>query len=112
VRARETKEAKQLIEDAKVLDRVGVFAIVLEKIPTSLAGKVTKSVSCATVGIGAGSACDGQVLVTNDMLGLNEQFHPRFVRTYAKIAESMRDAFKGYIKDVKGKKFPSQEESY
>ena len=112
VRARETAEARQLVEDAKVLDRVGVFGIVLEKIPSSLAAKVTKSVSCATIGIGAGPGCDGQVLVTNDMLGMNEQFHPRFVRTYAKVSETMRDAFKGYIKDVKGKKFPSIEESY
>ena len=112
VRAKETAEAKELVEDAKVLDRVGVFAIVLEKIPTSLAAKVTNSVSCATIGIGAGAQSDGQVLVTNDMLGMNEQFHPRFVRTYAKLTEVMRGAFRGYISDVKGKKFPSKEESY
>ncbi|HTX18977.1 MAG TPA: 3-methyl-2-oxobutanoate hydroxymethyltransferase [Bacteroidota bacterium] len=112
VRAKETKEAKQLLEDAKTLDKVGVFAIVLEKIPTSLAAKVTKSVSCATIGIGAGPSCDGQVLVINDMLGMNEQFHPRFVRSYAKLADSMRGAFKEYISDVKAKKFPSKEESY
>jgi len=89
-----------------------VFGLVLEKIPSSLAGKVTKSVSCATIGIGAGSQCDGQVLVTNDMLGMNEQFHPRFVRTYAKLTETMRGAFQNYIKDVKTKSFPSKDESY
>jgi 3-methyl-2-oxobutanoate hydroxymethyltransferase len=112
VRARDDAEAKQLIEDAKVLDAAGCYAIVLEKIPSSLAAKVSKSIHAATIGIGAGISCDGQVLVTNDMLGMNEQFHPRFVRTYAKLAETMRDGFKEYIKDVKGKKFPSKEESY
>lgn len=112
VRATETSEAKQLLEDARVLDGVGVFGIVLEKIPSALASRVTKSVSCATIGIGAGPHCDGQVLVTNDMLGMNEQFHPRFVRKYAKLTDTMRDAFKHYIRDVKGGEFPSKGESY
>ncbi|MFZ4621214.1 MAG: 3-methyl-2-oxobutanoate hydroxymethyltransferase [Bacteroidota bacterium] len=112
VRAKETAEAQQLIADAKALDKAGVFAIVLEKIPDGLAAKVTKAVSCATIGIGAGPACDGQVLVTNDMLGMNEQFRPRFVRQYANLTDSMRNAFKSYSSDVKGKKFPTKKESY
>ncbi len=112
VRAKDSAEAKQLIEDAKQLDKAGVFAIVLEKIPEALAAKVSKSVNCATIGIGAGSLCDGQVLVTNDMLGMNEQFHPRFVRKYANLSETMRTAFQSYISDVKASKFPSKKESY
>ncbi len=112
VRAKETKEAKQLVNDAVMLDKAGVFGIVLEKIPDSLAAKVTRSVSCATIGIGAGSHCDGQVLVTNDMLGMNEQFRPRFVRKYTNLSETMRKAFKSYISDVKSAKFPTKDESY
>jgi 3-methyl-2-oxobutanoate hydroxymethyltransferase len=112
VRATESAEAKHLIEDAKLLDKSGVFGIVLEKIPESLARKVSKAVNCATIGIGAGSGCDGQVLVTNDMLGMNEQFHPRFVRKYANLSESMRTAFQSYIADVKASEFPSKKESY
>lgn len=112
VRARESAEAKQLIEDAKILDKAGVFAIVLEKIPDALAAKVTSSVRCATIGIGAGAGCDGQVLVTNDMLGMNEQFRPRFVRQYANLSETLRKAFASYIADVKSSKFPSKKESY
>jgi 3-methyl-2-oxobutanoate hydroxymethyltransferase len=112
VRATDGTEARLLIEDAKILDKAGVFAMVLEKIPSSLAAKVMASVSAATIGIGAGSHCDGQVLVTNDMLGMNEQFHPRFIRTYASVAQSMRTAFRDYIRDIKAKKFPSKDESY
>jgi 3-methyl-2-oxobutanoate hydroxymethyltransferase len=112
VRAKESVEAKRLIEDAKALDKAGVFGIVLEKIPNPLAAKVTKAVSCATIGIGAGPDCDGQVLVITDMLGMNEQFHPRFVRKYTNLAASMRTAFQSYISDVKSSKFPSKKESY
>ncbi len=112
VRAKNSAEAKQLLSNAKILDEAGVFGIVLEKIPSALSAKVTKSVSCATIGIGAGASCDGQVLVTNDMLGMNEQFHPRFVRKYADVAGTMRKAFKQYIDEVKGKKFPTSDESY
>jgi 3-methyl-2-oxobutanoate hydroxymethyltransferase len=112
VRAREEAEAKELLEDAKILAKAGVFSLVLEKIPSKLAKTVTKAVPAATIGIGAGPGCDGQVLVTNDMLGMNEQFHPRFVRTYANLAETMRKGFKAYISDVKEKKFPSADESY
>lgn len=112
VRAKGSAEAKQLTSDAKMLDEAGVFGIVLEKIPDALATKVTGSVSCATIGIGAGSGCDGQVLVTNDMLGMNELFHPRFVRQYANLSETMRGAFHSYIADVKSSKFPLKKESY
>ncbi len=112
VRAKENAEAKQLIEDAKLLDKAGVFGIVLEKIPDVLAAKVTKSVSCATIGIGAGVGCDGQVLVTNDMLGMNELFRPRFVRQYSNLSDTLRAAFRTYSKDVKSQSFPSKKESY
>jgi len=112
VRAKDAAEAKQVLEDAKMLDRAGVFALVLEKIPESLGTKVSKAITAATIGIGAGAGCDGQVLVTNDMLGMNEQFHPRFVRKYANLSEIMRTAFTSYIADVKSKKFPSKKESY
>ena len=112
VRAKESTEAKRLVEDARALDKAGVFGIVLEKIPNALAAKTTKAVTCATIGIGAGPDCDGQVLVTNDMLGMNEQFHPRFVRKYSNLSESMRTAFQSYITDVKAAKFPSKKESY
>lgn len=112
VRATDRKEADQLLRDAKVLADAGVFAIVLEKIPTALARKVTKSISVPTMGIGAGPHCDGQVLVVYDMLGLTEEFKPRFVRRYAELAQTLRDAFTQYIEDVKSNRFPSKEESY
>jgi 3-methyl-2-oxobutanoate hydroxymethyltransferase len=105
-------EAKQILKDAKVLEEAGAFSIVLEKIPAGLAGKVTKSVGIPTIGIGAGAHCDGQVLVVSDMLGLNEDFHPRFVRHYAELAETIRRSVGSYIKDVKEGKFPAQTESY
>jgi 3-methyl-2-oxobutanoate hydroxymethyltransferase len=112
VRATERREAEQLQRDAKVLADAGVFAIVLEKIPAKLAKKVTESIPVPTIGIGAGQYCDGQVLVVHDMLGLTEDFKPRFVRRYAELAETMRGAFSQYIDDVKSKKFPNTEESY
>jgi len=112
VRATEKKEADQLLRDAKVLADAGVFAIVLEKIPTALARKVTNSINVPTIGIGAGPHCDGQVLVVYDMLGLTEDFKPRFVRRYAELAQTLRDAFTQYIGDVKSNRFPSKEESY
>jgi 3-methyl-2-oxobutanoate hydroxymethyltransferase len=105
-------EAKQLIKDAKILEEAGAFAIVLEKIPAALAAKVTKSLKIPTIGIGAGLHCDGQVLVVSDMLGLNEDFHPRFVRNYAQLAETIRQSVGSYVKDVKDEKFPTQKESY
>ncbi|PIO48870.1 MAG: 3-methyl-2-oxobutanoate hydroxymethyltransferase [[Chlorobium] sp. 445] len=112
VRAQDQAEAEQLIEDAEHLERAGVFSLVLEKIPSALAAKVTKKISVPTIGIGAGAACDGQVLVVNDMLGLNTQFHPRFVRRYANLEEIISAAVKNYINDVRQGDFPSQDESY
>lgn len=112
VRAKTKQEADELLNDAKVLADAGVFAIVLEKIPSELAKRVTKAVSVPTIGIGAGPHCDGQVLVVYDMLGMTEQFRPRFVRRYGELAESMREAFRSYIRDVKSKDFPTTKESY
>jgi 3-methyl-2-oxobutanoate hydroxymethyltransferase len=112
VRATTKAEASQLLEDAKVLADSGVFAIVLEKIPANLAKKVTETISIPTIGIGAGPHCDGQVLVVYDMLGLTEEFKPRFVRRYSEVAETIRAAFRAYIKDVKAGKFPTTKESY
>ncbi len=106
------EEAKRILHDATVLEEAGAFAIVLEKIPSTLSAKVTRSVNVPTIGIGAGVRCDGQVLVVSDMLGLYEDFNPRFVRRYAKLADSIRSAVSGYVKDVKEKKFPSKSESY
>ncbi len=112
VRAQTKREADELLEDARVLADAGVFAIVLEKIPASLAKRVTESVGVPPIGIGAGPDCDGQVLGVYDMLGLTEKFKPRFVRRYAELAETMRAAFRTYIADVKSKNFPTGKESY
>jgi 3-methyl-2-oxobutanoate hydroxymethyltransferase len=112
VRAQSKSEADELLEDAKILAEAGVFAIVLEKIPSSLAKKVTQAISVPTIGIGAGPDCDGQVLVVYDMLGLTEEFKPRFVRRYSELAENLRGAFRQYIGDVKAKEFPKKKESY
>ena len=105
-------EAAQIYEDALLLEESGCFAIVLEKIPASLGKKVSEALKIPTIGIGAGPDCDGQVLVTHDMLGMIEDFKPRFVRRYAQFAKDSKDAFKRYIKDVKAKSFPTQDESY
>jgi len=112
VRATEKEEADQLLRDAKVLADAGVFAIVLEKIPAGLANRVTKAVPVPTVGIGAGPGCDGQVLVLYDMLGLTEEFRPRFVRRYGELAGDLRRSFRSYIDDVKSGSFPTKSESY
>ena len=112
VRAQSPAEAKELLRDAQVLSEAGVFAIVLEKIPAALAKRVTAAVPVPTIGIGAGPHCDGQVLVVYDMLGLTEEFKPRFVRRYTELAEIMRTAFRKYIDDVKSKRFPTGKESY
>jgi 3-methyl-2-oxobutanoate hydroxymethyltransferase len=100
------------MSDAKILSEAGAFAVVLEKIPASLAKRVTQAIDIPTIGIGAGPHCDGQVLVVYDMLGMTEEFRPRFVRRYAEIAELMRGAFRNYIQDVKAGRFPSMHESY
>jgi 3-methyl-2-oxobutanoate hydroxymethyltransferase len=112
VRAKEEMEANKLIEDALKLQEAGCFAIVLEKIPANLAEKVTKSLNIPTIGIGAGSACDGQVLVIHDMLGLTKDFHPRFIRRYLNLFDDMSNAVSSYVKDVKSGSFPSKEEQY
>ncbi len=111
-RGEDKDEAAQILADAKALEAAGVFAIVLEKIPAGLAAKVTKAVRIPTIGIGAGPSCDGQILVYADMVGLTQEFKPRFVRHYANIAEEMHRAFLRYIDDVKKGKFPSKDESY
>ena len=112
VRATEEAEANRLIKDAKLLQEAGCFAIVLEKIPAKLAGKVTHMIQIPTIGIGAGPLCDGQVLVTHDMLGINKEFSPRFIRRYADLYDIMKGAFSGYIRDVKATDFPAENESY
>ncbi|NVJ86949.1 MAG: 3-methyl-2-oxobutanoate hydroxymethyltransferase [Algoriphagus sp.] len=112
VRAKEEAEAQKLLEDAKLLEECGCFAIVLEKIPASLAKKVAESVRIPVIGIGAGPDVDGQVLVMHDMLGITQEFKPRFLRQYADLQFIMTDAFQNYIKDVKERKFPNESESY
>jgi 3-methyl-2-oxobutanoate hydroxymethyltransferase len=112
VRAKEEAEAQRLIEDAKALEAAGCFAIVLEKIPAKLAEQVAKSVAIPIIGIGAGNGVDGQVLVVHDMLGINNEFSPRFLRKYANLYEQMHTAFQQYITDVKSGDFPNQHEQY
>ncbi|MFP4228892.1 MAG: 3-methyl-2-oxobutanoate hydroxymethyltransferase [Salinivenus sp.] len=112
VRARDEQEADQLREDARRLEAAGCFAIVLEKIPAALAAQVTESISIPTIGIGAGHATDGQVLVSHDALGLSTDFNPRFVRRYDRLDERITDAVEEYIDDVRERTFPSDEESY
>ncbi len=112
VRAKEEAEAQKLIDDAKMLEEIGCFGIVLEKIPAKLAERVAKEVSIPIIGIGAGGGVDGQVLVMHDMLGINKGFSPRFLRRYADLAGIMTDAVQNYISDVKSGDFPSPEESY
>ncbi len=112
VRAKEEKEANKLIEDAKHLEELGIFSLVLEKIPAKLAEKVAKTVKIPVIGIGAGSGVDGQVLVMHDMLGMTKDFSPRFLRRYADLNTIMTDAFKQYIQDVKTLNFPNEKEQY
>jgi 3-methyl-2-oxobutanoate hydroxymethyltransferase len=112
VRAQEEAEAQRLYEDALALAEAGIFALVLEKIPATLAQRVTQDLPIPTIGIGAGPHCDGQVLVLYDMLGLNKAFSPRFLRRYADLHSIVVQACKQYIQDVKSRDFPSQAESY
>ncbi len=112
LRAKEEAEAEKLIHDAQLLDEAGCFAIVLEKIPSTLAERVTKAVSCPTIGIGAGVATDGQVLVLHDMLGLNMGFKPKFLRHFAQLGEAVKGAVGEYIEAVKEASFPNQSEAY
>ncbi len=112
VRAREEEEATKLIEDAKLLQEIGCFAIVLEKIPASLAKKVAEQLIIPVIGIGAGGGVDGQVLVMHDMLGINKGFSPRFLRRYADLSTVITDAVSHYISDVKHSDFPNEKEQY
>lgn len=112
VRAREEDEAHRLIEDAKALEAAGCFAIVLEKIPAELAAQVAKEVTIPIIGIGAGNGVDGQVLVVHDMLGINNEFSPRFLRKYHNLFQEMLGSFHRYIEDVRSGDFPNEDESY
>lgn len=112
VRATDPEEAEEVRRDAHALAEAGVFAIVLEKVPAALAARITEEVRVPIIGIGAGRGCDGQILVTHDMLGLYTRFRPRFVRRYAELAEVMGDAFERYAQDVRSGDFPAEEESY
>ena len=112
VRAKEDKEAEKLIKDAKLLEEAGCFAIVLEKIPADLAEKVAKELTIPIIGIGAGGGVDGQVLVIQDMLGMNKGFSPRFLRRYADLHTIMTNAVQQYIMDVKSSDFPNEQEQY
>jgi 3-methyl-2-oxobutanoate hydroxymethyltransferase len=112
VRAKEGEEAEQLKKDAILLEKLGCFSIVLEKIPAHLAAEVAKSVSIPIIGIGAGGDVDGQVLVAHDLFGITQEFSPRFLRRYADLSSIMNDAVKEYITDIKSGDFPNEEESY
>jgi 3-methyl-2-oxobutanoate hydroxymethyltransferase len=112
VRAKEDEEADKLMEDAKMLERIGCFALVLEKIPAHLAQKVAESISIPVIGIGAGGGVDGQVLVIHDMLGMNNEFSPRFLRRYMNLFEGMTSAISQYVSDVKSADFPNEKEQY
>jgi len=112
VRAKEDAEAQKLREDAKLLDHIGCFAMVLEKIPAQLAKEVSESVDIPTIGIGAGGHTDGQVLVTHDMVGITKDFKPRFLRRYLDLFESIGEATQRYIDDVKSRDFPNESEQY
>jgi len=112
VRAREEAEARKLIEDAKLLQELGCFGIVLEKIPAKLAREVSQQLDIPTIGIGAGAGTDGQVLVTHDLLGLTQDFHPRFLRRYLDLFSTIQGAIQSYITDVKAIDFPNEDEQY
>ena len=112
VRAKEDMEAEQLRKDAKMLDEIGCFSVVFEKIPAQLATEVSKSIHCPTIGIGAGSGCDGQVLVLPDMLGITQEFSLRFLRRYLNMGEQMNSAIQQYVKDVRSRDFPNADEQY
>lgn len=112
VRAREEAEAQKLVDDAKLLESLGCFAVVLEKIPADLAARVSSELVIPTIGIGAGGGCDGQILVMQDMLGINKVFSPRFLRRYADLSTVINDAVAHYVDDVKTSDFPNASEQY
>lgn len=112
VRAKEEAEAQKLLEDAYLLDKIGCFALVLEKIPAALAEKVSKSITIPTIGIGAGAGTDGQVLVSHDLLGITQEFKPRFLRRYLNLFDEIKGAVEQYVQDVKSRDFPNENEQY
>ena len=112
VRAKEEEEAEKLMEDALMLERIGCFGLVLEKVPAKLAKEVAEAISIPVIGIGAGNGVDGQVLVTHDMIGMTHEFNPRFLRRYLDLYKDMTGAFESYISDVKSGDFPSDKEQY
>jgi len=112
VRAREEDEAQKLMDDARLLEEIGCFGIVLEKIPAALGKKVAESVRIPMIGIGAGPHVDGQVLVIHDMLGINKEFSPKFLRRYADLHTVITEAVSHYVRDVKGQAFPNEKEGY
>jgi 3-methyl-2-oxobutanoate hydroxymethyltransferase len=112
VRGEDRDQALKLLEDSKALERAGVYSIVLEKVPAKLAKKVTQQLKIPTIGIGAGADCDGQVLVTHDMLGLFEKFKPKFAKRYSKLGKEMKRCYRKYIEEVKNGEFPTEEHSY
>ena len=112
VRAKQEAEAAKLLADAKLLEKVGCFALVLEKVPAKLAEEVAKSLTIPVIGIGAGNGVDGQVLVLHDMLGMTHKFNPRFLRRYLNLYDEITGAVKNYVSDVKSKKFPNTQEQY
>jgi len=112
VRARDEEEARRLKEDAKIIEEAGCFAIVLEKIPAQLAGEVAESIKIPVIGIGAGPQVDGQVLVLHDMLGINQEFSPRFLRRYHNLHDEIKGAVQNYISDVRARDFPNEKEQY
>tara|TARA_B100001287_G_scaffold71894_1_gene59389 strand:+ start:172 stop:984 length:813 start_codon:yes stop_codon:yes gene_type:complete len=112
VRAKEEKEAKQLIEDAHLLEKIGCFSIVLEKVPSDLAEKIAKEINIPIIGIGAGNKVDGQVLVLHDLIGMTKEFNPRFLRRYMNLHDEMIKAISKYSKDIKSGNFPNKNEQY
>ena len=110
--AKEEAEAQKLIEDAKLLEEIGCFAIVLEKIPATLGRKVAESLHIPVIGIGAGNGTDGQVLVVHDVLGITKDFNPRFLRRYLNLYDTIKGAVENYVADVKSGNFPNEEEQY
>ena len=112
MRAKEEAEAEKLVRDAHLLEQAGCFAVVLEKIPAALAERVSKELHMPTIGIGAGAATDGQVLVVHDMLGITNDFSPRFLRRYADLNGIMSEAVAHYVSDVKSLDFPNEKEQY
>ena len=112
VRAKEEKEANQLISDAKLLEKIGCFAVVLEKIPSDLAKKVAKEVNIPIIGIGAGNKVDGQVLVLHDLIGMTKEFNPRFLRRYMNLHDEMINAISSFSSDIKNGDFPNENEQY